>query len=306
MKRKNIIKRLLCISLVFIMLCSTNTTSVFASDIPDIQISYDGEVKIISNIPNEYLKSEQSKRSSSKVIIDFLKEIGYDQEQIDEMPESTINEYINAKKIYSICKEKTFYEKTANQRSTIDPPLEIERSNAKVVFTVTENSSLINGRKAFKLKTTVDWENINPTWRLKDIIAMAWTSNALSCGTARSSHTMIYDRSTWAEGVLIGSESNIVAPSSSHWEINNFPDYAVMYDLPSNDLIPQRIYSDFHLRAETMVTATGDFVACSGYGHQIIAGSPSVSISSSGDFGLGLDFNYVMDEFYVGSIRVYL
>lgn len=300
------VNKLLCFIFVFVLtLCSINSFSAFAASSRGYTVTYDGNTKIISNIQqNTFQASPTAKSVSSEDVNALLKEIGYDEEQISHLSESEINDYLSAKKIYAVSGEKTFYEEVPVTRSSVGSPVTVNNSKMKIVFTVTENSSRINGKKAFKLKTTVDWKKV-PTWRLKDMIAIAWTDGALTCGSSRSHHSMTYDRALWSNGSLIESKNDMAAPSSSHYETNTFPNYGVLYDLPGDSLVPQYLYSDFYMSADTMVTATKDFAACSSYGHQTVGGTPSADVSKSG-LSVSITFGIATDDYYTGSIRVYL
>ncbi len=288
------------ISLVLTIAIISNFSSLFS--VGAVQksptITYDGNVKILSNIPSQYLNSEKRKRSKSTAIEDFFLEIGYTEEQVASLSDEDINDYINAETIYAISKEVVYSEGTY---TTIDDPINVTENKFNAVFSVIELSNKINGKIAFRIKTVVDW-NSCPVWRLKDIIAMAWTSNALTAGTARSSFSMTYDKAVYANNQQTAFYNDMDATAACE-EVNYFPGYAVEYDIPG-DTPTAYYYSDFHLVATTTVTASDDFSVCSGYGHQIIAGNPSVSVNTD-SAGVGLSFNYVMDDFYFGIIRVY-
>ncbi len=298
MKKKAIKKIISLLLILVVMNCSVNCFKVGAeSNFPTI--TYDGDVKIISNIPTEYFQSEQKKRTRSTAIDNFLKEIGYTESQIMKLSEEDIAEYISAEKIYSVTKKNT---NNGSRAIAIDPLIAKERDKFEGVFSVLQYAQKINGKTAFRLKTTIDWTE-RPFWRLKDIIAMAWTPQALSAGSIRSDYRMTYDEAIYADGNLLEFNNDVNAISLCE-EADYFPCYAVEYDIPT-DILTSIMYSDFHLEAETVVTAEEDFIACSGYGHQTIAGNPSVSVDTDNTAGIGLDFNYVMDDLYFGTIRVW-
>ena len=291
---KKLITIVLSIAIIF---CSINFYTVQAENI-EVTVSYDGNVKILSNIPTEYLKSEQNKRDSSTVIENFLKEIGYSETQIEKLSDKAINEYINAKKIYSI----SINDSRKKSRAIIDEgTLEIDTTKVEGVFSVIERPNKLNGKTAFVLKTVIDWKS-TPVCRLTDIIAMAWSGgNSMSAGSTNSRCTMTYDRARYQNGDLLERVNDMDATSSCN-EVNYFPGYAAEYNIPTDIFFN---YTDFHLEAETMITAEDDFIACSGYGHQIIAGTPSVSVSSDETGSIGIEFNKKMDDFYFGIIRVF-
>lgn len=270
-----------------------------------MKVEYDGNTKIISNIQSAIPTRSRSVQnvSRSATVWDLLREIGYTDEEIATLPEDLMAEYATAEKIYTVVGEKTIEDLPSIQpMSTIDPPRTYESTKIKVVFTVTD-AGYLNGRRAFTLNTVGSWKS-TPAMTMKDIIAMAWTDSALTAGSVQSSSSMTYTRNLWSNGQLLQS-SNLTAPPETMEEVPNFPNYAMEYDIPSPSIIPQYTYTNIVLRATTKVTATGDFAACAGYGHQIVVGSPSVSISKSGDMSVAIDFSAHMDEFYAGTIRVY-
>lgn len=153
--------------------------------------------------------------------------------------------------------------------------------------------------------TDVDWNGANPACRFKDIIATAWTGNALQAGSIQSNYSMGWQQQLYVSGTLL-SQTNELAPANKMKEYDSFPKYAVIYDIPGNTLIPhQLVFRYIWMRSSTRVTATGDFVACTNYGHQKLAGNPTASVTESG-MHVGISFNYVMDSFFPGTIRVYL
>lgn len=298
-------RNLLTFLLVTALLCSS-IVSVSAAQAAQLKIEYDGNTKIISNIQGAVPARSRSVQNAnlSTAVWNLLKEIGYTDEEIATLPEDLIAEYANAEKIYAVVEEKSFDDLAdIKPMSIIDESLPYETPKVKMLFTVSD-SGYINGRRAFTLNTDVKWKAA-PAMTMKDIIAMAWSGNALSAGSAQSSRSMTYTRKLWSNGQCIQS-SNLSAPAKDMKEVNNFPNYAIEYDIPTPSAIPTYTYENLCLRATTKVTATGDFIACSGYGHQVVKlGSPSVSISSSGDASIGLNFGLGMDEFLPGTIRVY-
>lgn len=297
-------RNLLTFLLVIALLCSS-IVSVSAAQASQLKIEYDGNTKIISNIQGAVPARSRSIQNAnlSTAVWNLLKEIGYTDEEIATLPEDLIAEYANAEKIYAVVEEKSFDDLAGiKPMSIIDKPLLCETSKVKVVFTVSD-SGYINGRRAFTLNTVVNWKAA-PVMTMKDIIAMAWSGNALSAGSAQSSSSMTYTRQLWSNGKCIET-LNLSAPAKDMKEVNNFPNYAVEYDIPTDTVFPQYIYLNLCLRATTKVTATGDFIACSGYGHQVVKlSSPSVSLSLNGS-AIGLEFGLGMDEFLPGTIRVY-
>lgn len=300
----NKLRKIFCLTLALILLLtSVSCITVFAASTEKYSVTYDGNTKIISDIQISTRHNILGTKKLSSADYGLLKEIGYTEDEISRLSDSEIYEYLNAKKIYVICEEKAVIEPSSVTYSSVSGPGIVETNKLKIVFTIAETNS-INGRKTFALKTTVHWKT-SPTWRLDDIIAMGWSNNALSCGSAYSQHSMTYDRTLWMDNKIVSSVS-MSAPSDKHWEINNFPNYAVTYDLPRDTIVPQYLYSNFYLTASTKVTATSDFVACSGYGHQVIAaGTPSVSVSAS-NVTASLKFSKQMDDYYTGIIRVFL
>lgn len=306
MKRKTVLaKELFSFLLASTLLCSCFVSAAAAGG-SELKIEYDGNTKIISNIQGVVSARSRSAQNASQsaAVWDLLREIGYTDEEIATLPEDLIAEYAAAEKIYAVVDEKTVDDSSGGIQpmSTIDPPRTYDSNKIRVVFTVTD-AGYLNGRRAFTLNTVGSWKS-TPAMTLKDIIAMAWTGNALSAGSAQSSCSMSYTRNLWSNGQCIQS-SNLTAPAKDMEEVNNFPNYAMKYDIPSPSIIPQYTYTNIVLRATTKVTATGDFVACAGYGHQLITCSPNVSITNAGDWSIGLDFSWQYDEFYPGTIRVY-
>jgi len=270
-------------------------------------VDFDNDTKIISNIDTAKVTAKSySLRGYTKSIngdaYALLNEVGFSDEDIENLPDERINDYLNAQKIYSVVKE-IMVEETSGTRTSIDPGIIKTVDNVKLVFTVIQSYPSINGKATFKIEASAKWNNA-PTWRFKDILAMAWTSNAIGCGSSQSNATFTYSRNWWWDGVL-KETLKINADSSQMEEINNFPYYAVKYDLPANTLLPNYKYSGFDMYASTKVTATDDFVACSSYGHQVVAGNSSVSFSSEGG-EVGIDFDLITDEYYAGVIRVYI
>lgn len=306
MKRKTVLtKKLFSFLLASTLLCGCFVSAAAAGG-SELKIEYDGNTKIISNIQGAVPARSQSvqKACQSAAVWDLLREIGYTDEEITTLPDDLIAEYAAAEKIYAVVGEKEFRDSSGVQpMSVIDLPEPYDSNKIRVVFTVTDVGYL-NGRRAFTLNTVGSWKS-TPAMTLKDVIAMAWTGNALTAGSAQSSYSMTYTRNLWSNGQCIQS-SNLTAPAKDMEEISDFPNYAINYDIPSPSIIPQYTYTNIVLRATTKVTATGDFAACAGYGHQIVAGSPNVSITNSGDWSIGLSFSKKYDEFYVGMARVYV
>lgn len=274
-----------------------------------MSITVEDDTTIITNIENylhnnNLLYSALNKENKTQSL---LKTIGYSDNQIMGLSNDDLHSFENAKKIYTTSQD--FYynddpEPEIQTFSSIDPPIYHYHNKVTVKFTVIDEGTLLNNKRTFKLLTDVDWKLANPTCRFKDIIATAWTSNALHAGSIQSEYSMGWEKQHYVSGNLV-NETYETASSNLMEEYDDFPKFAVSYNLPGNTLIPQYIYRYMWLRSSTRVTATGDFVACTNYGHKKIAGTASVKLSESG-LSIGISFNYVMDEFYPGTIRVYL
>ncbi len=272
----------------------------------NLSIEYEGNVKIISNIDN-YLSSTSMKTRSTKntKIDDILSQIGYPEDR-DLLNEEFIESVANAKKIYSL--SQTF--SVDAQDSVISNPVSVSRKNCTVTLNVIDEGKLLNGRKTFLITSTVKWDGSHPTWRMKDILAFAWTDQALGTGSEQLNYYMQYDKSYYnTQGIWEKTVSNVRASSNKMVEIMKSNGAGIKYDLPEDKTIlpsPKYTHSNIFLFASTRVTAIGDFVVHANYGHQILAGNPSFSINTEKVADVSISFNYVMDEFYPGSIRVYL
>lgn len=225
---------------------------------------------------------------------------------INCLDEDFIDSVANAEKIYSI--SKTF--SVDNNDSITYSPVSISRKNCTVTFNVIDEGTLLNGRNTFKLVSTVQWDDAHPTWRMKDLLVFAWTDQVLGAGSSETSYYMQYDKYIYnSQGIWENTIYNERASSSKMSEVFKFNGACIKYDLPENKVIlpsPKYTYSNIFLYASTRVTATSDFIAYSNYGHQIIAGTPSFSINADGTMKATITFNYVLDEFFPGSIRVYV
>lgn len=166
-----------------------------------------------------------------------------------------------------------------------------------------DEGRIIDGDRTFQLITTVDWSGSNPSIRLKDIISMAWAGgNSIGAGSIQSSYSMFYTKDTYANGLLISSVRT-QAPAKKVTEKNAFPGFAVQYDIPGNTLIPYCFYNYISLTASTRITADSKFTACGLYGHQTIAGTPSVNVTVS-DLTPSIKFNRILEEYFPGTITV--
>lgn len=299
----------LFIVIVSLLLLFLSIPTAFAFQNTELSISTEDDTTIISNIENymhgnNFLYSTVYKEKQTQSL---LKTIGYSDNQIMGLSNDDLKSFENAKKIYTTSQE--FYyddnpETEFQTFSSVDPPIYVNHKKVTVKFTVIDEGSLLNNRRTFKLITDVDWNLANPVCRFTDIIATAWTGNALHAGSIQSEYSMGWEKQHYVSGNLV-NETYETASSNLMEEYDDFPKFAVSYNLPGNTLIPQYIYRYMWLRSSTRVTATGDFVACTNYGHKKIAGTASVKLSESG-LSIGISFNYVMDEFYPGTIRVYL
>ena len=273
----------------------------------ELKVEYDGNVKILSNIEN-YLSNNnsiQTRSSSNGNLYNVFSQLGYAND-INNLDEDFIDSVKNAKKIYILSQTFIFDDEDIITYN----PVSISRKNCTVTLNVIDEGKLLNGRNTFKLISTVKWDDSHPTWRMKDLLVFAWTDNVLGVGSEHTHFYMQYDKSVYnSQGIWEKTIRNERASSSKISEIYKFNGAGIKYDLPENKtflVFPKYTYENIFLYASTRVTATNDFIAYANYGHQILAGTPTFSINANGSMEAAISFNYVLDEFYPGSIRVYV
>lgn len=121
-----IIMLMLCVSLMVAM-------PVRAEENNELFITYEGNVKTIGNIENYVSSDGVMDRSGVSKKTELLRIIGYSDQAISDMSYEMSNNFVNAKKIYTIMSINDGIDEQEGIKGAaiINPPVEIEKNMPK-------------------------------------------------------------------------------------------------------------------------------------------------------------------------------
>lgn len=292
MDKRFIITMLSILLIIFIVGISTvilgSNTKVADTE---LKITEENGVLKVENIKNYLNKSDSGKLmassnlSSNSKIKNVLKALKYDDSEIANMSPEDIRESIDAE--YAQVASVNY-----NAEELIDNGTK-QYNKITITTRLYRTPQYDTNIRAYRVEVTAYWDK-SPTYRLKDILAIAATNNSVYGKSNDGTRKL---QMTYTESFTLGGMKSYTfdAPHKKVEELSDAPPLlGVRANLPNDvpGLGAATMYHNIRVTINTLLYNNNAFSIYSAYGHKTVGGKATVSLK-----GWDITFNAVVDSF---------